>query len=274
MAQLAVVPRARAVGAVIAPGLAAAAIAVQIGYPLARGRALHALTIAAVVLFASASVCHAGRTRGWSWAARLTIVAAGLGFLAEAIGVGSGVPFGEYAYSGTLGPAVVGVPVIVPLAWLMMSYPCLVLARRLGRGPVSVIGTGAATLASWDLFLDPQMVAAGHWVWANPTPSLPGIAGIPVTNFAGWLVVSVIVMGALHVLVPPDTTDTTTDDTVPQVLLAWTWVGSIVGNAVFFGRPWVAVWGGLAMAVTVVPYLRAVRRDRQAAAAMNRRSSR
>ena len=52
-----------------------------------------------------------------------------------------------------------GVPLIVPLAWTMMAYPALLVGRRIGA-PVLA---GAAALASWDLFLDPQMVAAGHW---------------------------------------------------------------------------------------------------------------
>ncbi len=46
---------------------------------------------------------------------------------------------------------------------------------------------------------------------------------------------------------------------VPALLLAWTWAGSVVGNAAFFGRPAVAVWGGLLLGAFVVPYLVLVR---------------
>jgi putative membrane protein len=38
-------------------------------------------------------------------------------------------------------------------------------------------------------------------------------------------------------------------------VLAWTWAGSTVGNLVFFDRPWVALYGGLAMGAVVGPYL-------------------
>jgi putative membrane protein len=34
-----------------------------------------------------------------------------------------------------------------------------------------------------------------------------------------------------------------------------TWAGSTLGNAAFFGRPSVALWGGSLMGLLVVPYL-------------------
>ncbi len=107
---------------------------------------------------------------------RCSSTAAAIGLAAEAVGVATGVPFGRYAYAGTLGPQLLGVPVLVPLAWTMMAYPALLLGRRLGRAAArrSASGgravLGGATLAAWDLFLDPQMVAAGHWTWAHPRP--------------------------------------------------------------------------------------------------------
>ena len=48
-------------------------------------------------------------------------VAGGGGLIAEAVGVATGIPFGRYTYTGTLGPEVLGVPVIVPMAWVMMA---------------------------------------------------------------------------------------------------------------------------------------------------------
>jgi putative membrane protein len=47
-------------------------------------------------------------------------------------------------------------------------------------------------------------------------------------------------------------------EVLPAGLLAWTWLGSTVANLAFFGRPWVALYGGLALGALVVPYLRAL----------------
>jgi putative membrane protein len=206
-------------------------------------------------------------------AVRLAVAAAGIGLLAEALGVAAGVPFGRYTYAGTLGPQVLGVPLLVPLAWTMMAYPALLLGRRLasgtrmpGRRRTVTAVLGGCTLAAWDLFLDPQMVAAGHWTWAHPRPGLPGVPDVPLTNLAGWLLVGVLMTAVLdRVLgaVPRVTTDAGAGaavavEAVPAGLLAWTWLGSVVANLAFFGRPWVALYGGLALGVLVVPYLRAL----------------
>ncbi len=242
--------------------LAALTVLAQIAYPLTDGEPLRVLTVATVLLFAGASVLHAAATRGLLWGLGLLTLAGGLGLGAEALGVRTGFPFGEYAYADTLGPQLADVPVVVPLAWVMMAYPCLLLGRRLARAaarhsrrPESalvVVLTGGLALAAWDLFLDPQMVEAGHWRWARPTPALPGVPGVPVTNFAGWLLVAVVIMTVLHTLLPRGRTAA---EGVPGALLTWTWAGSTLGNAVFFDRPGVAVWGGIVMGAVVVPYL-------------------
>lgn len=270
-------------------GFALATVLAQIAYPLAEGDALRRLTIATVVLFALASTSHAWLVHGAGWAVRLVLVTAVGGFLAEVAGVMTGFPFGAYDYGSGLGPKLVGVPLIVPLAWTMMGYPALLagrhLARRLAPFPAALLLTG------WDMFLDPQMVAAGHWTWRNPAPDLPGVPGIPVTNFLGWLLVSLVMMTALHFLLPgrrpaadflSDTLgqratstarvgattwtlrraardgscgQTRRDEALPALLLAWTWIGSTLGNLVFFGRPSVALVGALAMGIVVLPYL-------------------
>jgi putative membrane protein len=203
--------------------------------------------------------------------------AAGTGLAAEAVGVATGRPFGEYAYAGTLGPQLLGVPLLVPLAWAMMAYPALLLGRRLAgarRGRRVVVALlGGATLAAWDLFLDPQMVAAGHWTWTYPDPGLPGVPGIPLTNAAGWLLVGTVMTAVLDLVVPgasrpgPEAASAPLLEALPAALLAWTWFGSVLANVAFFGRPWVALYGGVALGALVVPYLHALRRDTAAARA-------
>ena len=86
----------------------------------------------------------------------------------------TGLPFGDYAYAGTLGPELLDVPLVVPLAWTMMAYPVLLAARRLTRRWVPCWSAPTGWPA-WDVFLDPQMVGDGHWPGPTPTPALPGI---------------------------------------------------------------------------------------------------
>lgn len=243
-------------------GFAGAAILAQIAWPLTAGDTRVATTQVVVALFAAASISHAWVWRGVRWAASYTAMALTFGLGVEVLGVTTGFPFSPYEYTDVLTPQVLGVPVLVPLAWTMMAYPALLVGRRLagGRrvvaGRVGVIVVGAYALASWDVFLDPQMVAENYWVWLSDYPGLPGIPDTPMVNYAGWLLVSSVLMTVLTLL-----PDDAADEGVPALLYGWTWLGGIVANAVFLGRPAVALWGGVLMGVVAVPYLWSVIRD-------------
>lgn len=258
--------------------LAWAVVAVQITYPLLSGRALTVSTIATVLLFATASLVSAAASHGVRAALALLVVAGGVGLAAESAGVATGFPFGDYAYAGTLGPQLAGVPVIIPLAWAMMAWPTLLAGRAVAaaasrRWPALAgarwlaVLPAAWALASWDLYLDAQMVAAGHWAWEDPSPALPGVPGIPVSNFAGWLLVALVIQALLHVAVGDRAAGRTgSADPVgaagrgegwgpPALLLGWTWLGSGLANVVFFARPGVGLWGLAVMGAVVGPYL-------------------
>jgi len=278
-------PDRHAVALRLSLALVAAGVLAQIAYPLLSGAPLRTATVLSVLILAAAAVVHAGAGWGSRGALIVPAVAGGLGLAAETIGVHTGFPFGAYAYADTLGPRLAGVPLLVPLAWTMLAYPCLLLGRRLARRLAErfeqdhrralTAVTGGIGLAGWDLFLDPQMVAQGHWSWAHPMPALPGVPGVPLTNYAGWLLVSVLMIAALDLALPQlpgDLAQTHTSrppllqdhrgsggELIPAAVLAWTWCGSAVGNLVFFGRPWVALYGGLVMGLVVLPYLLLVR---------------
>jgi uncharacterized membrane protein len=232
--------------------LAGTTVGLEIAYPLVDGAWLHRVTIATVVFFAATCVLHALVHRGLGWALGLVVITAGGGLAAEAVGVRTGLPFGDYSYAGTLGPEVLDVPLVVPLAWTMMAYPVLLAARRLTRRWVVLVG--AYGLAAWDVLLDPQMVGDGHWTWADPEPGLPGVPGIPLTNLGGWLLVGALMMLVLVVVLPRDNPHRPADETVPAVLLVWTWLGYVLGNVFWFGTESVALVGGVLLGLLVLPY--------------------
>lgn len=235
-----------------ATALAGATVLAQIAYPLVGGSVRDALTVVTVLLFALASLAHAAVTRGPRTALTLLVLAGGGGLVAEAVGLATGVPFGRYDYADTLGPAVLGVPVVIPLAWTMMAWPAYLVAVRLAarRGRAARVAVGAVALASWDLFLDPQMVGAGHWRWADPSPSLPGVPTVPLTNYAGWVLVAVVLLALLDATAPAEPS---TQDTVPYALYLWTYASSVLAHAAFLGLPGSALWGGLGMGLVAVP---------------------
>lgn len=238
--------------------LAGATVLAQIVYPLVDGAARDRLTVLTVLLFASASVTAAWRTLGRRGAVILLVVSAGVGFVAEAVGTATGVPFGDYTYADSLGARLLDVPLIIPLAWTMMAYPALVVGRMVASSTARRIVVSALALATWDVFLDPQMVDAGHWTFGPRNG--PELTGIPLVNFAGWLLVALLLMAALTAVLPEPPGDAA--DPVALGLYLWTYGSSLLANLAFFDRPAVALTGGLAMGVPVALLVVALRRRR------------
>ena len=233
--------------------LLAALVLTQICYPLTSGGVRAALTVLTVVLGYLLSVSHALLSRGPRAAAALVATATLGGFAVEAIGVATGFPFGTYDYSGQLGPKLLGVPLIIPLAWTWMAWPAWLAALRLARGRPARVLLAAAGLAAWDLFLDPQMVAEGYWSWQSPTPALPGVPGIPIGNYLGWLGFALLLMAALAAAAGPRATVPGEPDRPVLALWFWTYASSVLAHLVFLGLPWSALWGGVLMGAVVIP---------------------
>jgi putative membrane protein len=239
--------------------LLAALVLLQIGYPLTTGATRAGLTVATVLLGYLLSVGQALLSRGARVAAALVLVTTGGGFAVEALGVATGVPFGGYAYAGTLGPKLAGVPLVIPLAWTWMAWPAWLAAVRLTRPGAARVLLAGVGLAAWDVFLDPQMVAEGYWTWRDPTPALPGVPGVPVSNYLGWLLFAVLLMALLRPAAGPaagavaDEPTGPRSDTAMHALYLWTYASSVLAHAVFLGLPASAAWGAVAMAAVAVP---------------------
>jgi len=227
-------------------------IFMQILYPLVNGDVLLFVTIASVYTAATAMFLHGvaayGARYGWS----LLGIALLFGFFIEQLGVTTGWPFGEYAYSDTLGPKIFHVPLVVPFAWVMIAHPCLVAARRIAKSWVFLYGAGLMT--AWDLFLDPLMVAAGRWTWVVKGSHVPYQPEIPASNTFGWLLSGMALMTILHFVTPRDRRKNGGSLIAVDLLLFWTLFSGVIGNLFFFNRPGVAGFAGLVMGVLLTPY--------------------
>jgi lycopene beta-cyclase len=180
-----------------------------------------------------------------AWGFRRTLLTSlgviGLAWFAEAVGSATGFPFGAYAYTARLQPQLAHVPLLIPLAWLMMLPPAWAIAARVvgqSRG-VRFVLASALAFTAWDLFLDPQMVAWDLWVWAEPG----GYFGIPWLNFLGWLLVS----GLITALVRP----ANLPDRPFLFIYIITWLLSTIGLAIFWDLPGPALAGFVAMGIMI-----------------------
>lgn len=222
----------------------AVTLASMIATPLCRRGGPARRGLAWAVVGGLATVTGLRSARRWGPQATAT-AAAGIGaatFAVEWLGSTTGFPFGRYGYSAALRPQAAGVPLIVPAAWFAMAVPAREAAHAaLGARstPARRIAAGAVALTAWDLFLDPQMTGEGYWAWQRRGR----YRGIPLTNFAGWLLVAAAVMAGLERALPPG------DEADPALVAEYAVVATMetVGFARFFRDRLVAVVGGGAM---------------------------
>ena len=223
-------------GAAVLPLLLALAlVGAAIAYPLTTGPARDAVSWTIVVLGAALSVAHAVLSHGARTGLGLLLLVGTTAIAFEAVGLATGVPF------------------LVPLAWLMMAWPSWLLAERLARRRTVRIAVAAGIFAAWDVVLDPQMVQAGYWTWAHPSPGLPGIDTVPLTNLAGWLLAGAVLMTLLDLMVER----TAVADAprigiaAPMLALGWMTLGGALAHAGWLGLPGSAAWGA-ALSVPVL----------------------
>jgi uncharacterized membrane protein len=142
------------------------------------------------VLAFTFAVQHGSQNLGWKRTLLLLFLTFTISLLFECVGVATGKVYGGYYYTDKLGYKFLGlVPLIIPVAWFMMTYPSYIIATRVVPSlksawiwRLAVAGVGALVMTAWDLVMDPMMVAGEHWVWEEPGAYF----GIPIQNFVGW----------------------------------------------------------------------------------------
>lgn len=165
----------------------------------------HVLAPLSTLLGFLIALFHASQRMGWGRAAGMLAATFSVSLTFESLGVATGAIYGPYHYSDKLGFLFLGlVPLIIPAAWFMMTYPSFVIADWIipagaawRRAQVAAIG--AAVMTAWDLVMDPIMVRAGHWVWEIQGAYF----GIPVHNFLGWWLTTFISFGVFLLLGKP-----------------------------------------------------------------------
>jgi len=204
--------------------------------------------LASLGVLAQAAVSVVALAQAWpvSRLVRAAVVVLLLTWAVEAIGAATGVPFGSYGYTDALQPQLLGVPLLIPVAWLMMLPPAWAVGATLQpavvgwRGRLRLAALSGAAFTAWDLYLDPQMVAHGLWRWEEPG----GYFGIPWVNFLGWWATAT----ALTWLVNPR------DLPRRPLLIVYTlvWLFQAVGLGILWGQPGPALAGLLGMGVWAV----------------------
>jgi uncharacterized membrane protein len=159
---------------------------------------LNALTLIVLLL----TLWHASHSFGVRRTLAFFAITAVTSWLFEEIGVTTGLIYGPYHYTSTLGPWLGSVPVLIPLAWFVLVYTSYGLANLIadrlpgviaeGRRPlIGLVLLGALVITALDLVVDPILSGPGFraWVWDTPGPYY----GVPIQNYLGWIVTAFVV---------------------------------------------------------------------------------
>lgn len=214
-------------------------------WPLTNGATQSTLTTLAVITLALSSWFSALSTTGIRKAFLMVLLVSALAFAVERVGSTTGFPFGDYSYTNALQPTILGVPLAVILAWFAMTWVMCVFVLNTNVSILSKSLIAGLLLTAWDFYLDPQMTEVGYWLWGTTSPSLPGIPGIPLTNYLGWFisgtVMSFILLLLLRGTKPPRL--------LAKVVLLWTIIGGFILHAIFWNNLAVGLWGIVSLGI-------------------------
>lgn len=130
----------------------------------------------------------------------VSLCALGLfGFAVEMLGSVTGFPYGPFFYGDSLGPKLAGhVPYVLPVSYVPLVIGAVAacapprLPASLSRAAVWIVAS-TLVLTLLDGVLDPGATMLGFWVW----PGGGLYYGVPLSNYAGWLMSGVIACGLL-----------------------------------------------------------------------------
>ncbi len=164
-----------------------------------------------------------------------------LSFAVEYIGVTTGVPFGAYTYTPTLGTHIGVVPYAIPFAWIMV-VPGALLVLAPVRNTVLRVPLAAVLALLLDMLLEPIVThVLDYWRWIDGG----AYYGVPVSNFLAWGVTAFVLLLLLVALVPK-TTRSTPALTPPASLFLLTMVQFTLVNLAH-GFWWAVAVGALTL---------------------------
>jgi putative membrane protein len=130
--------------------------------------------------------------RALGWIGALTAYT----YLIEGVGVATGWPYGEFAYTVDLGPMLAGVPVALPVFFIpLVTNAYLLCLLLLGPRADSVwvrLATVIPVVVAMDIVLDPGAVSLGFWDFGGGA-----FYDVPVSNYAGWVLSAIVAVVTL-----------------------------------------------------------------------------
>lgn len=113
-----------------------------------------------------------------------------IGMISEILGVNYGLIFGDYVYLDNLGFKVLGVPVLIGVNWIILTFITGSMSSYIIKNKHIAAITGAILMILLDLIIEPVAPLLGFWIFDLPT--------VPLQNYIGWFVIGLTTQYIYH----------------------------------------------------------------------------
>jgi len=107
-----------------------------------------------------------------------------VGFIIEAIGVKTGLIFGDYTYGNSLGPKLFATPVIIGLNWLFLVYTTASVFEKTNFPAGFKVVFASAMMLLYDVVLEQLAPFLDLWHWDG--------GRVPFKNYLVWFVIALV----------------------------------------------------------------------------------
>lgn len=106
------------------------------------------------------------------------------GYVIEWIGIHTSYLFGNYQYGSVLGFKFDGVPLIIGLNWVLLTFGASAIVNKWKIPLLLKALVAGALMTALDWLIEPVAVKSGFWWWEN--------GSIPVYNYICWMIFSTL----------------------------------------------------------------------------------
>ena len=114
-----------------------------------------------------------------------------IGMISEILGVQYGLIFGDYIYLNNLGFKILGVPIMIGVNWIILTYITGSFSNYIfNANKKAAIVFGAVLMVVLDLLIEPVAPELGFWAFDS--------IFAPLQNYIGWFIIGLLVQGIFH----------------------------------------------------------------------------
>ncbi|MDC0584441.1 carotenoid biosynthesis protein [Bacteroidales bacterium] len=105
-------------------------------------------------------------------------------FMVEAIGVKTGMIFGNYTYGNGLGFQLFNTPLIIAINWLFMVYASAVVVRKIKVKSFLKVILASCVMVVYDGILEQMAPKLDMWKWDGDV--------VPIQNYVAWFIFALL----------------------------------------------------------------------------------